>query len=211
MTKIWLFKRVDCKHAQNNLEQLLQKIYEWRRRYTVGKELYKFLNQNFQHFEDLEKGAAFFIYNRITFSGTALSGGFSEHAFVSRFNENSIRRLTPFSQVIQNVTLTNDDYKSVVKKNGTNVLLFLDPPYYSATKSALYGKRGHLHKTFNHVEFAEVMKNCQHKWLITYDDSKYIHDLFSFANIVPWKLKYGMRNVSKDSTQIGNEIVISNY
>ena len=47
--------------------------------------------------------------------------------------------------------------------------------------------------------------------LITYDDSEYIRELFSFANIIPWDLTYGMRNVNKDSNQIGKELFISNY
>jgi DNA adenine methylase len=55
------------------------------------------------------------------------------------------------------------------------------------------------------------MKNCKHKWLITYDDSEYIRDLFSFANIQSWNLTYGMRNITENSDQIGKELFISNY
>ena len=55
------------------------------------------------------------------------------------------------------------------------------------------------------------MKHCQHKWLITYDDSTYIRELFSFANIFPWDLTYGMQNVTENSNQKGKELFISNY
>ncbi|MEK6616738.1 MAG: hypothetical protein AABZ32_11635 [Bacteroidota bacterium] len=55
------------------------------------------------------------------------------------------------------------------------------------------------------------MKNCNHKWLITYDDSDYIRQLFSFANIIPWDLTYGMRNQTDTSDQIGKELFISNF
>jgi len=68
-----------------------------------------------------------------------------------------------------------------------------------------------MHKSFDHFKFAETMKNCKHKWLITYDDSNYIRELFSFANIIPWNLTYGMRNVSEGSDQKGKELFISNY
>ncbi|MDR1484394.1 MAG: DNA adenine methylase, partial [Planctomycetaceae bacterium] len=184
-------------YAQKDVETLIAKIYEWRKNFTAGKELFRFLNQNIAKFNDLEKATAFFIYNRITFSGTSLSGGFSEGAFQKRFTESSIQRLKPFADVIQNTKITNYDYKELINKDGKNVLLFLDPPYYSATKSALYGKNGNLHKTFNHQEFADTMKSCPHRWLITYDDSDYIRNLFSFANIISWNLTYGMRNVTK--------------
>jgi len=197
--------------SQKNIEALIKKIYEWKNRFPVGKELHKFLNDNLISFNDIERGAAFFIYNRITFSGTSLSGGFSEHAFTGRFTESSIQRLKQFASVIKNTKITNLDYTEVINKEGNNVFIFLDPPYFSATKSALYGKNGHLHKSFNHIQFAENMKNCNHKWLITYDDSEYIRELFSFANIIPWELMYGMRNVADGSDQKGKELFISNY
>ena len=197
--------------TQKNVNALIDKIYEWRNQFPIGKELHKFLNENLASFNDLERGAAFFIYNRITFSGTSLSGGFSEHAFTGRFTESSIQRLNQFAKVINGSTITNVDYEELVKRAGENVFIFLDPPYYSATKSALYGKNGNMHKTFDHIKFAENMKNCTHKWLITYDDSKYIRDLFSFANIIPWELMYGMRNVTAGADQKGKELFISNY
>ncbi len=197
--------------TQKDVDALIDKVYEWRNQFPVGKELHKFLNENLARFNDLERGAAFFIYNRITFSGTSLSGGFSEGAFTGRFTESSIQRLNQFAKVINGSTITNLDYEELVKREGENVFIFLDPPYYSATKSALYGKNGNMHKSFDHAKFAENMKNCKHKWLITYDDSEYIRDLFSFANIMPWELMYGMRNVVEGSDQKGKELFISNY
>jgi DNA adenine methylase len=202
--KFWLM-------TQKDIDTLISKIYEWKKKYSVGKELYKFLNKNLENFNDLESAAAFFIYNRITFSGTTLSGGFSESAFTGRFTESSIKRLNGLAVIINGSTITNYDYEKLVNEKGENVFIFLDPPYYSATKSALYGKNGNLHKSFDHKRFAENMKNCKHKWLITYDDSEYIRDLFSFANILPWNLVYGMRNITENSDQTGKELFISNY
>lgn len=197
--------------SQKDVDSLISKIYEWRNQFPVGKDLYKFLNSNLERFNDLERAAAFFIYNRITFSGTSLSGGFSEHAFTGRFTESSIQRLSQFAKVIKEARITNLDYEALVKAEGKNVFIFLDPPYYSATKSALYGKNGNMHKSFDHINFAETMRLCKHKWLITYDDSNYIRNLFSFANIIPWDLTYGMRNVTRGSDQTGKELFISNY
>ena len=197
--------------TQKDVTALIAKVYEWKNKYTIGKELYNFLNDNHTKFDDLERAAAFFIYNRITFSGTALSGGYSEHAFTGRFTESSIKRLKDLGQIVNGTLITNYDYEEVISVEGENVFIFLDPPYYSATKSALYGKRGNLHKLFEHERFAINMKNCQHKWLITYDDSEYIRDLFSFANILPWNLTYGMRNITDNSNQNGKELFIANF
>lgn len=43
-------------------------------------------------------------------------------------------------------------------------------------------KNGNLHKAFDHKRFAENMKQCPHKWLITYDYSQYVRELFSFSD-----------------------------
>ena len=75
----------------------------------------------------------------------------------------------------------------------------------------LYGKNGDLHTDFDHERFAEVMKSCDHKWLITYDDCEMIRDLFNFANIKPWSLQYGMNNYKQDNAGVGNELFIANY
>jgi DNA adenine methylase len=197
--------------TQKDVDTLIAKVYEWKEKYTIGKELYQFLNDNLKKFNDLERAAAFFVYNRITFSGTTLSGGYSEGAFTGRFTESSIKRLNDLGKVINGSLITNYDYEELLKKEGENVFIFLDPPYYSATKSALYGKNGHLHKSFDHKRFSENMKNCMHKWLITYDDSEYIRNLFSFAHITSWNLTYGMRNITENSDQTGKELFISNY
>lgn len=198
----------ECKENPN---KLIESILEFRSKYPDGIELHRFLLANINSFDKIKKAAAFFIFNRITFSGTTESGGFSQAAFHKRFTESSIERVKALSKILINTRITNLDYEEVISTAGDDVFLFLDPPYYSATKSALYGKNGNLHKTFDHERFANVIKQTKHKWLITYDDSKYIRNLFSFANIKTWDLTYGMRNVSKDSNQIGKELFISNY
>ena len=198
-------------YCKNNPKELIKQILLWKNEFTNGKELHKYLLNNIDNFDDSKKAAAFFVFNRITFSGTTESGGFSNAAFTGRFTDSSIERVKQFSTILDNTKITNFDYQKVIEKPGEDVFIFLDPPYYSATKSALYGKNGNFHKNFDHLRFAEVMKNCNHKWLLTYDNSEYIKELFSFANISKWNLKYGMRNVSKNSNQNGKELFISNF
>lgn len=197
--------------SKSNLEAVVHQVLEWREKYPDGRVLHKFLIDNLQSFNELEIASAFFILNRITFSGTSESGGYSEQAFLRRFTPSSIERLKVIDKVLIDTEITNLDFQEVIEKEGKDVFLFLDPPYYSATKSALYGKNGDMHKGFDHERFAETMKNTEHKWLITYDNCEYIRDLFSFANIFTLELTYGMRNVTENSEQKEKEIVISNY
>lgn len=197
--------------CKNDITSLIKQINEWKSIYKNGKELHRFLLNNIDYFDDLKKASAFFVFNRITFSGTTESGGFSNAAFEKRFTLSSIERVKALATVLPNTEITNYDFEQVLETKGENIFFFLDPPYYSATKSALYGKNGNMHKTFDHKRFANVLKRTKHKWLITYDDSEYIRELFSFANISTWDLTYGMRNVNKNSNQIGKELFISNY
>ncbi len=199
------------KQTQQNTDKLIEKIQYLKDNSRTGKNLHKYLLENVANFDTLNKATAFFVFNRITFSGTTESGGFSNSAFNKRFTQSSIERVQALSTILSNVKITNYDYQHVVESDGNDVFIFLDPPYYSATQSALYGKNGNLHKKFNHKRFASILKNTRHKWLITYDDSKYVRDLFSFANINEWNLTYGMRNVNKNSNQNAKELFISNY
>lgn len=95
--------------------------------------------------------------------------------------------------------------------DGNGVFIFLDPPYLEKSKSRLYGVNGDLHISFDHRRFAQNMKVCKHKWLITYDDSDDIRKMFSFANIYEWELQYGMNNYKQKNARKGKELFISNY
>lgn len=197
--------------TQLNVSAVVAQVIHWKTQFSEGKALYQFLSENISQFNELEKASAFFIFNRITFSGTTEAGGFSEQAFQKRFTLSSIKRLAELKTVLPHTLITNNDYNVLVSAPGKEVFIFLDPPYFSATKSALYGKRGTLHKNFDHQRFAETMRSCEHQWLITYDNSSYIKELFSFANIYEWNLMYGMRNQTPQSQQLGNELIITNY
>ena len=99
----------------------------------------------------------------------------------------------------------------MVNKKGKDVFLFLDPPYYSATKSKLYGKRGILHTQFDHKLLFECLKKSTHKWLITYDNSDFIRELYKDFFQFEWKLQYGMTNRNNSASVLGNELLVSNY
>ncbi|HMO38289.1 MAG TPA: DNA adenine methylase [Saprospiraceae bacterium] len=197
--------------TQTNLDAVVAQVIVWKNTYPDGRVLHRFLIENMPQFDDVARASAFFVFNRITFSGTTQAGGFSQQAFQKRFTNTSIERLQQLQEVMQDVQITNFDYQQVVEQPGEDVFIFLDPPYFSATPSALYGKSGQLHKVFDHQRFAEVMQHCPHKWLITYDNDDYIRDLFSFAHIKEWNLMYGMRNQTKNSNQLGKELFIANY
>jgi DNA adenine methylase len=201
------------KLAQSDLPQLVKEIRQIKIKYTDGKLLFAELTSvDINKLSDLERAARFFVLNRITFSGTVESGGFSEQAFHKRFTDSSIERLEKLENILsENVQITNLDYSHLLKLEGEDIFLFLDPPYFSANKSKLYGKRGDLHTSFEHQRFAELLQQCHHRWLITYDNSQQIIENFQWANISEWELQYGMNNYKQSGAAKGKELFITNY
>lgn len=200
------------KAVQIDSEKLAKEVAKIKRERIKGQELFdELVNVDVNRITELERGVRFFVLNRITFSGVVEAGGYSELAFVGRFTDTSIERLANLGKIMDGVKITNLDYREVLVGGSKTVFTFLDPPYFKATKSKLYGKNGILHTGFNHDEFAGAMESCQHSWLITYDDSPEIRKNFEFANIYEWELQYGMNNYKQGKADKGNELFISNY
>jgi len=198
------------KQAQHDSVGLATKIMFIKEYCEDGNVLYR-KYKDLKNYCEEDAGIRFFILNRTTFSGTADSGGYSNQAFQKRFTNSSIERVAQLKNVLGDMRITNLDYQKVINESGHNVFLYLDPPYFSNKCSKLYGSNGDLHDGFDHIGFAKTMKNCKHKWLITYDDCEEIRHLFSFAEVISWELQYGMNNVNKNKALKGKEIFIKNY
>ncbi|OQC45359.1 MAG: Modification methylase DpnIIA [Bacteroidetes bacterium ADurb.Bin028] len=198
------------KYAKEENKALYNEVLKIKEQQKDGRVLFDYYTKKLD-FNDFDKAVRFFILNRITFSGTVDSGGYSQKAFEGRFTYSSIERIKPLQKILENVDIYNKDYEEIIYRKGSNNFIFLDPPYYRQAKSRLYGKNGDLHTSFDHIRFAECMKKCRHKWLITLDDTKEIKDLFDFAYINEWELQYGMNNYKKEKAEMGKELFISNY
>ena len=199
------------KYARDKNSELAAAAQTFKDAYADGRELWRFLKAEGNMASDFERAVRFFILNRITFSGVVDSGGYSQSAFERRFTQSSIDRLAQLGTMLQGVEICHGDYEPRLHAAGSDVFIFLDPPYWSATDSRLYGAGGELHTSFDHERFAETMRRCGHQWLITYDDSPFIRDLFSFADIIEWSLQYGMNNYKQGKAERGRELFIKNY
>lgn len=201
---------------QRDCAGLISGILKLKSRFAEGKELYKFiLSRRNDELDELTRGIDFFILNRITFSGVVDSGGYSQKAYQSRFTPSSVERLEKTHKILGNFAFSYKDYKNFLqdseKSDKKGVFIFLDPPYFSASKSKLYGKKGILHTTFDHRELCEVLKSTKHKFLLTYDDSAFIRDLYKDFCLKEWGLQYGMNNFKQTNAPKGKELLISNF
>lgn len=198
--------------SQHNLSALVEQVWQVKKSETCGRELFNQLAKaDTAKMTSLERATRFFVLNRISFSGTIESGGYSEASFLGRFTDSSIDRLAALDQSLVNTKITNLDYGQLLEEPGENVFIFLDPPYLANSQSRLYGKKGDLHTFFDHNRFAKLMQDCSHQWLITYDDCEQVRENFDFAFIYEWELQYGMNNYKQKQAKKGNELFITNY
>ncbi|MBW4551962.1 MAG: DNA adenine methylase [Aphanocapsa sp. GSE-SYN-MK-11-07L] len=198
--------------AQACLPDLVKAVQQFKVAPEQGRAVFQALTTvNLNSLSAFDRAVRFFVLNRITFSGTADCGGFSQAAFEARFTDSSIQRLQAIEPLLADVQITNLNYSVLLEQPGSDVFIFLDPPYLTATASKLYGKKGDLHAAFDHQKFAIALQACPHPWLITYDDSTSIRENFGFAHLYPWQLQYGMNNYRQTNAAKGQELMITSY
>lgn len=147
----------------------------------------------------LQQSVHYFVLNRCSFSGSTLSGGFSEEASRKRFTPSSIRKIEALD--FRNIELYNEDFYDFLNHmTNTKALTFLDPPYYLEKKSKLYGNNGDLHEGFQHTRLFEVL-HTKKNWILTYNNCEYVRNLYKDYRIIDVQWSYGM-NTSKTSSEI---------
>ena len=103
---------------------------------------------------NFDRAIAFYIVNKCSFSGLTESSSFSPQASDSNFSLNGIRRLHEYSDLIQDWIITNHSYESLLVSDWDKKghFIYMDPPY--DIKDNLYGRKGGMHKGFDHDKFA---------------------------------------------------------
>lgn len=151
------------------------------------------------HDDMLQQSIQYFVVNRCSFSGSTLSGGFSEEASRKRFTLSSIHRIESLD--FSNIEIYNEDFCDFLPKfTSDKVFLFVDPPYYLEKKSKLYGNNGDMHEGFDHHKLFEIIQTKKN-WMITYNNCEYIRNLYKDYTILDVNWSYGM-NTSKTSSEI---------
>lgn len=159
----------------------------------------------------LERAVAFYVVNKCSFSGLTEASSYSPQASDHNFSISNISKLTEYSKIIANWRITNLSYEELLK-NSKNVFIYLDPPY-EITSNNLYGKRGSMHKVFDHDKFAvDCNSNKTHK-LISYNVSSKIKDRFDGWIAKEFDQTYSMQSNSeyKINQKRRKELVLFNY
>ena len=158
----------------------------------------------------LWRAISFYIVNKCSFSGLTESSSFSKQASKSNFSLRGIQKLPGYTKIIENWKITNVSYENLMDNEG-DTFVYLDPPY--DIKDNLYGKKGSMHKGFNHDRFAKDCDECFMPQLISYNSDQLVKDRFKKWRAAEFDLTYTMRSVGEymREQKKRKELLLFNY
>ena len=198
-------------------DELTEKIKEYKSNHpepVSAREL--FLNSkeviNDKSIDAIERAAAFYIVNKCSFSGLTESSSFSQQASNSNFSMRGIEKLPGYSEIISHWHINQYSYEYLMRENvHDDIFMYLDPPY--DIKDNLYGKKGEMHKHFDHDKFAEDCDKSKINMMISYNSDQLIKERFKNWDATEFDLTYTMRSVGeymRDQKQ-RKELILMNY
>ncbi len=203
------------KELQHNGKEIADELRQLKAKYnTPDKAKVLFLESkeylSSTRTDSSSRAVSFYIINKCSFSGLTESSSFSKAASISNFSIRGIERLPEHQKIIQDWKITNLSYDQLLTDD-QNTFVYLDPPY--DIKVPIYGKRGEMHKHFNHEEFAEDCDRHTAHMMISYNSSQKLKNRFVDWNAYDFDLTYSMRTTGdymKEQSK-RKELVLTNY
>ena len=162
--------------------------------------------------DSLWRAVSFYIVNKCSFSGLTESSSFSKQASDNNFSFRGIEKLPFYSTIISKWHITNLTYEELFDESSERrAFIYLDPPY--DIKDNLYGKKGAMHKRFDHDAFATDCDICSMDCLISYNANQLVKDRFKSWQAGEFDLTYTMRSVGEymREQRERKELVLFNY
>ena len=158
----------------------------------------------------LYRACAFYVINKCSFSGLSESSSFSRQASDSNFSMRGINKLPGYTTLIQNWRITNGRYQELLTDD-KSIFTYLDPPYDIG--SNLYGRKGNMHKSFDHDAFATICDRFVGPQLVSYNSSQLVKERFQGWTVAEFAHTYTMRSVGSYNTDQASrtELVLMNY
>jgi DNA adenine methylase len=159
---------------------------------------------------NINRAVAFYIVNKCSFSGLTESSSFSAQASNSNFSLRGIEKLPEYSKLIEKWRITNYSYDYLMDGN-KGAFMYLDPPY--DIKDNLYGRKGSMHKGFDHDKFAADCDANDMDQLVSYNSDQLVKDRFKNWNAAEFDLTYTMRSVGEymREQKERKELLLFNY
>ena len=196
----------------NDLKNKLEELKLRNNTPELAKELFLKAKEqiNDQSLPSIDRAVAFYIVNKCSFSGLTESSSFSQQASISNFSLRGIEKLPAYSKLIEHWRITNYSYDYLMDGN-KDAFMYLDPPY--DIKDNLYGRKGSMHKGFDHDKFAADCDANDMDQLISYNSDQLVKDRFTNWNAAEFDLTYTMRSVGEymREQKQRKELLLFNY
>ena len=200
---------------QNNGEELYKDLRDLKVKHPNRDSARGLFNDSKEIINDGEKNnqdraVAFYIVNKCSFSGLTESSSFSPQASESNFSMRGIEKLIGYQGIIGDWKITNTTYGDLLT-NWQDTFIYLDPPY--DIKDNLYGRKGAMHKRFDHDKFAEDCDRHTADMMVSYNSSQLVKDRFKDWTAAEFDLTYTMRSVGEymRDQQQRKELLLLNY
>jgi len=203
---------------QHNGQDLQDALWSKKNHYPDPDTAKKLFNQSKEDVNDpdissFDRAVAFYIVNKCSFSGLTESSSFSKQASKSNFSFSGIERLVEYSELIESWIITNHSYERLLTADWDRKghFVYMDPPY--DIKDNLYGKKGGMHKKFDHDQFAKDCDEYTSKMLISYNSSQLVKNRFKEWTVGEFAHTYTMRSVGcyNIDQATRKELVLTNY
>ena len=197
-------------------DELTEKIKSYKSTHSEpvsAKELFLEAKENINNrsLDCIERAAAFYIVNKCSFSGLTESSSFSKQASISNFSMRGIEKLPQYAEIVSHWHINQYSYEHLMENMHDGLFMYLDPPY--DIKDNLYGKKGSMHKGFDHDQFAADCASHDIPMLISYNSDQLVKDRFKDWNVAEFDLTYTMRSVGEymREQKTRKELLLFNY
>ena len=167
---------------------------------------------NYKRYSRLKVGFATFFLNRCNRSGILMNAGpiggktqSGKWKLDARYKKDElVKRIESIHRYRDRIAVYNFDALEFLNKIHANLLstelfLYLDPPYYVRGKELYLNHYQHE----DHTKLASFVNNLKAPWILTYDNTPEIRDLYRSYEIVMFNLNY-----SANAKRTGEELMI---
>jgi DNA adenine methylase len=146
--------------------------------------------------DPIKRAARFLFLNQTSWNGlwrVNKFGVFNVPWGAKAFRGWSLDRLLAISQGLQDVTITEEDFRRSLLRPKKGDFVYLDPPYLPISDTSKFS--GYTERRFRAADLAELAALCQSlsargvQWVLSNRDNQLVRDLFEHAKIVSLKTR----------------------
>ncbi len=176
----------------------LQKELDWS--FTSREQFFDSREQiKVRGLTDIQRAARYYMLIKSSFGSDLRSFGVR-----GKNLDNSIEYLSKVKDRLCTTVIENKDFEGLIKTyDREKALFYLDPPYYETEK---YYDVSFTEQ--DHIRLRNALEDIKGKFILSYNESEYIRDLYSDFHIIPVERQHNL--VSKSVSDKYKELIIKN-